>query len=60
MAMDPVCYAEVDEETAKHTVSYQGQEFFFCTASCRKKFEEKPEKYARLATKFSIDPQISC
>jgi len=60
MAMDPVCYGEVDEENATHRVNYQGQEFYFCTASCRKKFEEKPEKYAKLATKFPIDPHMSC
>jgi Cu+-exporting ATPase len=60
MAMDPVCYTDVDEETAKDTASYDGREFYFCTASCRKKFLENPGKYAMLATKFSIDPQMSC
>jgi Cu+-exporting ATPase len=38
MAMDPVCGAEVDEEPAKHTAAHGGQEFSFCTASCRKIF----------------------
>ncbi|MDD1655219.1 MAG: YHS domain-containing protein [Methanomicrobiales archaeon] len=60
MAMDPVCYAEVDEETAKHTATHGGQEFYFCTASCKKKFQENPGKYAKLATRFSIDPTMSC
>ena len=32
----------------------------FCTASCRKKFEEKPEKYANLGPAFKIDPGMSC
>jgi YHS domain-containing protein len=55
-----MCYGEVEEEGAKHRASYKGEEFFFCTASCRKKFEENPERYAKLATKFHIDPQMSC
>jgi len=60
MATDPVCYGEVEERGAKHRASFKGQEYFFCTASCRKKFEENPERYARLATTFHIDPQMSC
>lgn len=60
MATDPVCYAEVDEETASHAVTYKGQKYWFCTASCRKKFEEKPEKYTKLGTPPKIDPGMSC
>jgi len=41
-------------------VTYKGQTYFFCTASCRKKFEEKPEKYAKLGTPPKIDPGMSC
>ena len=60
MATDPVCYAEVDEDTASHVTTYKGQKYYFCTASCRKKFEEKPEKYAKLGTPPKIDPGMSC
>jgi YHS domain-containing protein len=60
MATDPVCYAEVDEETTPHIVTYKGQKYWFCTASCRKKFEEKPEKYTKLGTPPRIDPGMSC
>jgi YHS domain-containing protein len=60
VATDPVCYAEVDEDTAPHVVTYKGQKYWFCTASCRKKFEEKPEKYTILGPAFKIDPGMSC
>jgi Cu+-exporting ATPase len=60
MAIDPVCYAEVDEETASHVVTHKGQKYYFCTASCRKKFEEKPEKYTKLGPISRIDPGMTC
>lgn len=60
MARDPVCYQEVDEETAEHKAEYRGETYYFCTAHCRKKFEEKPEKYAKLSTAISIEPGASC
>jgi Cu+-exporting ATPase len=60
VATDPVCYAEVDEETAKHVASYKGQKYCFCTASCRRRFEEKPEKFTKLGPSFKIDPGMTC
>lgn len=60
MATDPVCYAEVDEDTGKHVATYKGQKYWFCTAACTKKFEENPGKYAKLGTPPKIDPGMSC
>ena len=60
MATDPVCYGEVDEETAAHVTTWKGQKYYFCTASCKKKFDEKPEKYAKLGPAFKIDPGMTC
>lgn len=60
MASDPVCYMVIDDETATHTVTYKGTTYHFCTASCKKKFQENPEKYARLTTTITIDPGSSC
>jgi YHS domain-containing protein len=50
----------VDEETAKHVASYKGQKYCFCTASCRRRFEEKPEKFTKLGPSFKIDPGMTC
>ncbi|HEX7791294.1 MAG TPA: heavy metal translocating P-type ATPase, partial [Afipia sp.] len=42
---DPVCGMSVDPATAKHRFAYKGQDFFFCSAGCRTKFEADPEKF---------------
>nr|WP_283804978.1 heavy metal translocating P-type ATPase [Afipia broomeae] len=49
--MDPVCGMTVDPASAKHRFAYKGQDYFFCSAGCRTRFEGDPEKY--LAPKSS-------
>jgi Cu+-exporting ATPase len=44
-AIDPVCGMKVDPATAKHRLSYKGQDYFFCGARCRERFEAEPEKF---------------
>jgi YHS domain-containing protein len=36
---------EIDEKQAPAKSVYNGQTFYFCADSCKKKFEEDPEKY---------------
>lgn len=43
--LDPVCLMDVDPETARHTVEYQGRTIAFCAPSCKKQFLENPEAY---------------
>ena len=50
-AIDPVCGMTVTIATARHRFAYKGQDYFFCSAGCRTKFEGNPEKY--LAPKSS-------
>jgi len=50
---DPVCGMDVNPETAKHRTTYKGQEYFFCAAGCRTKFEADPERY--LAPKGPVE-----
>jgi len=45
MAIDPICLMEIDEQEAPAKSVYNGQTFYFCNESCKKKFEEDPEKY---------------
>ena len=45
VAIDPVCGMSVDRETAKHRFSHQGQDYFFCSARCRERFEAEPQKF---------------
>jgi P-type Cu+ transporter len=45
VAIDPVCGMSVNRETAKHRFAYNGQDYFFCSARCRERFEAEPEKF---------------
>ena len=47
MAQDPVCGMEVDEKSADQTSLYKGTTYYFCSAGCKKAFDENPEKYAK-------------
>jgi Cu+-exporting ATPase len=44
-AIDPVCGMRLDPATAKHRFAYSGQDYFFCSARCRERFEAEPEKF---------------
>jgi len=53
MAIDPICLMEIDEKNAPAKSVYNGQPFYFCNESCKKKFEEDPEKYIDVEKKES-------
>jgi P-type Cu+ transporter len=44
-AIDPVCGMRLDPATARHRFAYSGQDYFFCSARCRERFEAEPEKF---------------
>ncbi|WP_050424930.1 heavy metal translocating P-type ATPase [Bradyrhizobium tropiciagri] len=46
-AIDPVCGMKVNPATAKHRLSYKGEEYLFCSGRCRERFEAEPEKYLK-------------
>lgn len=52
---DSVCGMDVNPVTAKHRATHEGEDFYFCSAGCRTKFEGDPEKYMGPA-KASADP----
>lgn len=43
---DPVCGMMIDQKTAKFHSLYQDKHFYFCSESCKKQFDEKPENYS--------------
>ncbi|QUS41561.1 cadmium-translocating P-type ATPase [Tardiphaga alba] len=45
--LDVVCGMTVDPATAKQRFSYNGQEYFFCGARCRKRFSADPESFLK-------------
>ena len=49
MTIDPVCKMQVNESKAAATSEYQGKKYYFCAISCKRKFDENPEKYLKPA-----------
>lgn len=45
MTRDHVCQRDVDERTAPATTDYEGDTYYFCSETCRDKFEADPERY---------------
>ena len=43
---DPVCGMRIDPTTAVGQRDYQGQTYYFCSASCVAKFDADPARYA--------------
>jgi Cu+-exporting ATPase len=56
MATDPVCFAIIDDDSARFTSTYKNQMYYFCTNYCKKKFDENPKKYSRTAYDLNIEP----
>ncbi|MEW9612926.1 heavy metal translocating P-type ATPase [Shinella sp. S4-D37] len=42
---DPVCGMEVDTQTAEYRLTHEGHTHYFCSASCKAKFEADPARY---------------
>lgn len=43
---DPVCGMDVDPATASHYADWHNKTYFFCSASCKSKFETDPQRFA--------------
>ena len=44
MARDPVCGMQVNEDRGAGTSEYQGQTYDFCSTSCKRQFDQNPER----------------
>lgn len=47
MEKDPVYGMDVTKETAKFVSEHMGKTFYFCSETCKKKFDENPMKYMK-------------
>jgi len=47
MAKDLVCGMDVNEREAAGTSTYRDKTYYFCSAACKKKFDEHPEVYIK-------------
>lgn len=46
MEQDPVCGMSVDPKTAL-SATHEGQTYYFCSAGCKKQFEDNPAQYIK-------------
>jgi P-type Cu+ transporter len=53
---DPVCGMNVDLRTSKHGAAYNGEDFHFCSAGCKTKFEASPARYVADAARPAAAP----
>ena len=42
---DPICGMQVEEAEAAGQSDYEGRTYYFCSTSCKGKFDESPEDY---------------
>jgi P-type Cu+ transporter len=45
---DPVCGAIVEEEHSAGKAEYAGEIYYFCSAECKRRFEEDPGEFIGL------------
>lgn len=47
---DPVCGMVIPTRRARDQTDYEGVTYHFCSAACRKQFDEEPRRYAGVAS----------
>jgi YHS domain-containing protein len=50
MAKDPVCGMQVDEQQAAGKSEHQGGTYYFCSAGCKQRFDQDPQRYTGQGT----------
>ncbi len=46
IVQDPVCGMRMNKAESKYISVYQGKEYYFCSESCKKAFDQAPQKYS--------------
>lgn len=57
---DPVCGMNVETKKATAATVYQGNTYYFCSTTCRDKFEQAPEKFASRAVQGQTRSHGAC
>lgn len=47
MEKDVVCGMQIDPAKAAGTSQFEGKLYYFCSASCKAKFDANPKQYAK-------------
>jgi Cu+-exporting ATPase len=43
--IDPICGMEINEDNAAGKSHYQGNEYYFCSETCKERFDLDPAEY---------------
>src|SRR5262249_43179433 len=54
---DPVCGMSVDPSSASDSTEHKGQAVYFCSRTCRDKFESNPDRYVGTPSAVRLGPQ---
>jgi Cu+-exporting ATPase len=52
---DPVCGMQIESAKAVATAGFQGEIYYFCSATCSDMFRRAPERYAKKQTEGGRD-----
>ena len=44
--LDPVCGMTISPDDAVGHADYKGQTYYFCSANCKRQFDQDPQRYA--------------
>lgn len=47
MERDVVCGMQIEKGSAAGTSTYEGRTYYFCSSSCKAKFDANPSQYAK-------------
>ena len=47
LVIDPVCGHQLDSADATAQSQYQGKTYYFCSTSCKAKFDANPSQYVK-------------
>ncbi|HEB13763.1 MAG TPA: YHS domain-containing protein [candidate division CPR3 bacterium] len=50
-AKDPVCGMNISKKTAAATSEHKDKTFYFCSSTCKDKFDQEPMKYMQMEEK---------
>jgi Cu+-exporting ATPase len=46
---DPVCGMQVEGQSAAGKSEHNGETYYFCSAGCKERFDQEPERYTKKA-----------
>lgn len=57
--IDPVCGARVEQQQAAAESEYLTRKYYFCSAGCKHKFDQRPEDYViRGGQSQQVEPDL--